>query len=136
MRMKKVIFICTGNACRSQMAEGFLNYYKGNKFEVYSAGTNPTKVHPAAIKVMSELKIDISNHTSDHMNDFLDKGIDIVITVCDDANQKCPVFPGSQKSIHWSIKDPFINWSDEHHLLEPYRKTRNIILEKIKEFID
>ena len=77
--MKKVIFICTGNACRSQMAEGFLNYYKANKYEVYSAGTNPTKVHPAAIKVMSELKIDISNHTSDHMNDFLDKGIDIVI---------------------------------------------------------
>ena len=134
--MKKVIFICTGNACRSQMAEGFLNYYKGNKYEVYSAGTNPTKVHPAAIKVMSELKIDISNHTSDHMNDFLDKGIDIVITVCDDANQKCPVFPGSQKLIHWSIKDPFINWSDEDHLLEPYRNARDIILNKIKEFID
>ena len=134
--MKKVIFICTGNACRSQMAEGFLNYYKGNKYEVYSAGTNPTRVHPAAIKVMSELKIDISNHTSDHMNDFLHKGIDIVITVCDDANRKCPVFPGSQKSIHWSIKDPFINWSDEDHLLEPYRNARDIILNKIKEFID
>ena len=134
--MKKVIFICTGNACRSQMAEGFLNYYKGNKYEVYSAGTNPTRVHPAAIKVMSELKIDISNHTSDHMNDFLDKGIDIVITVCDDANRKCPVFPGSQKSIHWSIKDPFINWSDEDHLLEPYRNARDIILNKIIEFID
>ena len=134
--MKKVIFICTGNACRSQMAEGFLNYYKGNKYEVYSAGTNPTRVHPAAIKVMSELKIDISNHTSDHMNDFLHKGIDIVITVCDDANRKCPVFPGSQKSIHWSIKDPFINWSDEDHLLEPYRNARDIILNKIIEFID
>lgn len=134
--MKKVIFICTGNACRSQMAEGFLNYYKGNKYEVYSAGTNPTRVHPAAIKVMSELKIDISNNTSDHMNDFLHKGIDIVITVCDDANRKCPVFPGSQKSIHWSIKDPFINWSDEDHLLEPYRNARDIILNKIKEFID
>ena len=99
--MKKVIFICTGNACRSQMSEGFLNYYKPNKYEVYSAGTNPTRVHPAAIKVMSELKIDISNHTSDHMNDFLHKGIDIVITVCDDANRKCTVFPGSKKSIHW-----------------------------------
>ena len=97
--MKKVIFICTGNACRSQMAEGFLKHYKSNEYKVYSAGTNPTKVHPAAIKVMSELNINISNHTSDHMNDFLDKKIDIVITVCDDANQKCPIFPGSQKSI-------------------------------------
>ena len=134
--MKKVIFICTGNACRSQMAEGFLKHYKSNEYKVYSAGTNPTKVHPAAIKVMSELNIDISNHTSDHMNDFLDKKIDIVITVCDDANQKCPIFPGSQKSIHWSIEDPFINWSDDENLLDPYRKCRDAIKKRIKEFIN
>ena len=134
--MKKVIFICTGNACRSQMAEGFLKHYKSNEYKVYSAGTNPTKVHPAAIKVMSELNINISNHTSDHMNDFLDKKIDIVITVCDDANQKCPIFPGSQKSIHWSIEDPFINWSDDENLLDPYRKCRDAIKKKIKEFIN
>ena len=134
--MKKVIFICTGNACRSQMAEGFLKHYKSNQYKVYSAGTNPTKVHPAAIKVMSELNINISNHTSDHMNDFLDKKIDIVITVCDDANQKCPIFPGSQKSIHWSIEDPFINWSDDENLLDPYRKCRDAIKKRIKEFIN
>ncbi len=134
--MKKVIFICTGNACRSQMAEGFLKHYKSNEYKVYSAGTNPTKVHPAAIKVMSELNINISNHTSDHMNDFLDKKIDIVITVCDDANQKCPIFPGSQKSIHWSIEDPFINWSDDENLLDPYRKCRDAIKKRIKEFIN
>ena len=134
--MKKVIFICTGNACRSQMAEGFLKHYKSNEYKVYSAGTNPTKVHPAAIKVMSELNIDISNHTSDHMNDFLDKKIDIVITVCDDANQKCPIFPGSKKSIHWSIEDPFINWSDDENLLDPYRKCRDAIKKRIKEFIN
>ena len=134
--MKKVIFICTGNACRSQMAEGFLKHYKSNEYKVYSAGTNPTKVHPAAIKVMSELNIDISNHTSDHMNDFLDKKIDIVITVCDDANQKCPIFPESQKSIHWSIEDPFINWSDDENLLDPYRKCRDAIKKRIKEFIN
>ena len=134
--MKKVIFICTGNACRSQMAEGFLKHYKSNEYKVYSAGTNPTKVHPAAIKVMSELNINISNHTSDHMNDFLDKKIDIVITVCDDANQKCPIFPGSQKSIHWSIEDPNKNWSDDENLLDPYRKCRDTIEKKIKEFIN
>ena len=134
--MKKVIFICTGNACRSQMAEGFLKHYKSNEYKVYSAGTNPTKVHPAAIKVMSELNINISNHTSDHMNDFLDKKIDIVITVCDDANQKCPIFPESQKSIHWSIEDPFINWSDDENLLDPYRKCRDAIKKRIKELIN
>ena len=134
--MKKVIFICTGNACRSQMAEGFLKHYKNNEYKVYSAGTNPTKVHPAAIKVMSELNINISNHTSDHMNDFLDKKIDIVITVCDAANQKCPIFPGTQKSIHWAIEDPFINWSDDENLLDPYRKCRDAIEKRIKEFIN
>jgi len=134
--MKKIVFICTGNACRSQMAHGFLHHYKSDKYKVFSAGRNPTRVHPAAIKVMYELDVDISNHTSNHINDYLNKGIDIVITVCDDAQQKCPIFQGSQNTIHWSIKDPFINWSDEDHLLEPYRKARNIILEKIKKFIN
>ena len=134
--MKKIIFICTGNACRSQMAHGFLHHYKSDKYKVFSAGTNPTRVHPAAIKVMSELDIDISNHTSNHINNYLNRGIDIVITVCDDAKQKCPIFPDIQNIIHWSIKDPFINWSDEDNLLGSYRKARKIILKKIKEFIN
>ena len=133
--MKKVLFVCTGNACRSQMAEGILGDLAEGRFEVFSAGTHPTRVHPASIKVMAEWDIDISHHTSDLIDDYLNAGMDIVITVCDNANQLCPIFPGVVEHIHWSIDDPFVNWSDEAHLLQPYRRTRDKLRARIQEFL-
>ena len=133
--MKKVLFLCTGNACRSQMAEGILRDLAGDQFEVFSAGTHPTRVHPASIKVMAEWGINISHHTSDFVDDYLDAGMDIVISVCDDANQLCPTFPGVIEHIHWSVDDPFVNWSDEEHLLPPYRQIRDKLRARIQEFL-
>ena len=133
--MKKVLFVCTGNACRSQMAEGILGDLAEGRFEVFSAGTHPTRVHPASIKVMAEWDIDISHHTSDLIDDYLNAGMDIVITVCDNANQLCPIFPGVVEHIHWSIDDPFVNWSDEEHLLQPYRRTRDTLKVRIQDFL-
>jgi arsenate reductase len=134
--MKKILVICTGNACRSQIAHGFLNDLAKDQYEIFSAGTHPTRVHPAAIKVMNEIDIDISTHTSDPIDDYIDKGIDIVITVCDSANKLCPTFPGEVERIHWSISDPYINWSDEEQFLPTYRNARNIIQEKIESFLN
>lgn len=133
--MKKILVICTGNACRSQMAHGFLNDLAKDQYKIFSAGTHPTRVHPAAIKVMNEIDIDISTHTSNPIDDYIDKGIDIVITVCDSANKLCPTFPGEVERIHWSISDPYINWSDEKQFLPTYRNARNIIQEKIQWFL-
>lgn len=132
---QKVLFICTGNACRSQMAEGLLRNMAGDKFEVYSAGTHPSRVHPISIKVMEEIDIDISYHTSDHLADFLDKSIDIVITVCDYAKQLCPTFPGKVERIHWSIPDPFMGWSSVGQDLKPYQICRDLIKNRIDKFL-
>jgi arsenate reductase len=131
----KVLFVCTGNSCRSQIAEGIMRDKAGDHYEVFSAGSHPSRVNPMAIKVMDEWGIDISYHTSDSVNIYLDKEIDIVITVCDHANQICPTFPGDVERIHWSIKDPFIGWDagDEH--LDAFRETRETVCERIEEFL-
>ena len=107
---KNIIFICTGNACRSQIAHGLLESMAGDKFEVFSAGSYPSQVHPMSIKVMEEIGIDISNHKSNLVNDYLTTGIEIAITVCDNANKTCPIFPGNVKRLHWSINDPLKDW--------------------------
>ena len=132
---KKVLFICTGNACRSQIAHGLLNELANSDFEVFSAGSHPSKVHPISIAVMEEVGIDISKHTSDHIDDYINKDIDIVITVCDNANNACPLFPENTKRIHWSIKDPFRNWNFDINQLTNFRETRAEIKSRILKFI-
>ncbi len=134
-RKKKVLFVCTGNSCRSQIAEGLLRDMAGDRFEVYSAGSHPSRVNPLAIAVMKEWGIDISHHTSDYVDDYLDKDIDIVITVCDHANQVCPTFPGKVERIHWSIDDPFSGWDLNPDRLDHFRKTRGTLKEKLEEFL-
>ena len=136
MDKKKVIFICTGNACRSQMAEGLLRHMAGDKFEVYSAGSHPSRLHPASVAVMAEWGIDIARHTADPIDDYLDTGIDIAITVCDNAQQYCPTFPGNVEQIHWGLDDPYHGWEADPEDLPPYRETRDEIKEKIKNFLD
>ena len=130
-----IIFICTGNSCRSQIAEGLFKNEAKDKFNVYSAGSHPSRIHPASIKVMSEWGIDITNQRSETIDKYIEKKIDIVITVCDNANKSCPIFPGAKINIHWSIKDPFHSWGDDEKDLEPYRLTRNEIKEKIKSLL-
>lgn len=131
----KVLFICTGNSCRSQMAEGLLRSITGDQYEVFSAGSHPSRVHPMSIEIMKEVGIDISHHTSDPIDDYLNLGMDVVITVCDSAQQVCPVFPGNAAHIHWSIEDPFQGWTFDNSQLDSFRKTREIIMEKIDGFI-
>ena len=132
---KKVLFICTGNACRSQIAHGLLNDLASSQFEVFSAGSHPSQVHPISVAVMEEIGIDISKHSSDHVDDYLDKNIDIVITVCDNANNVCPTFPGDVNRIHWSIKDPFKNWNFDLNQLSNFRQTREEIKSRLLKFI-
>ena len=131
----KIIFICTGNSCRSQIAEGLFRNEADEKYEVFSAGSHPSRLHPAAIKVMAEWGINIQKQRSEKIDKYLNKGINIVITVCDNAQSTCPNFPGAKIIIHWSIKDPFHGWNDNEKNLEPYRMTRNKLKEKINDLL-
>ena len=134
-KKRKIIFICTGNACRSQIAEGLLRNLASDKFSVFSAGSHPSQVHKMSVAVMEEVGIDISHHTSDPITDYIDHGIDIVITVCDNAKQVCPVFPGNVELIHWSIEDPFNGWDFDPLDLDNFRKVREEINSRIKDFL-
>ena len=134
-KKKNIIFICTGNACRSQIAHGLLQNLAKDRFNVFSAGSHPNRVHPMSIKVMEEIGIDISHHKSDHIDEYLDKGIDIVITVCDNANKLCPIFPGNVERLHWSIDDPFRGWDYNENQMESFRVTREEIKARILDFL-
>src|SRR5829696_7632298 len=123
--MKRVLFLCTLNSARSQMAEGLLRALGGSQFEVASAGTEQTRVRPEAITAMSELQIDISQHTSKTLQRFLGEEWDEVITVCDSANESCPVFPGAKKRRHWSIDDPSGIAGSEQERLDAFRRARD-----------
>ena len=133
---QKVLFVCTGNSCRSQIAEGLLNKMAAKHFEVYSAGSHPSRVHPIAISIMKEIKINISNHTSNSVAEYLNTDIDIVITVCDDAKLACPIFQKKTKKIHWSIDDPFQGWDEDEKHLTNFRKARTELQDHIKKFIN
>jgi len=117
------------------MAEGLLRDMAGDRFEVFSAGVAPSKVHPMSVIVMGEIGIDITNQTSDSVDDYLAEGIDIVVTVCDHAQQTCPTFPGQVERIHWSTVDPFHGWGVDPERLPDYRKTRDELKERIEKFL-
>ena len=136
MVKKRVLFLCTHNSCRSQMAEGLLKNFAGDKFEVYSAGVNPTSVHPLAKKVMKEIGIDISGQQSKSVDEFLDKEFDYVITVCDNARQTCPFFPGNHELLHWSLEDPAIALGSEEERLLMFRKIRDQVRDHIQRLIN
>ena len=131
----KVLFLCTGNSCRSQIGEGLLRHLAGEHFDVFSAGVKPSKVHPISIIVMNEIGVDISGQTSDDVNDYLGVGIDIVISVCDHAAATCPVFPGDVQRIHWSIKDPYHGWDVDESKLPDYRATREDLKSRIEALL-
>mgnify|MGYP005685485547 FL=1 len=128
MSKPKVLILCTGNSCRSHMAEGILRNAASELIEVASAGSNPSGyVHPKAITVLDEIGIDISSHTSKHMNDFLNKDIHTVITVCGNADQECPTYPGQFHRHHWGFEDPAHAEGSEDEVMEVFRKVRNEI---------
>ena len=133
--MQRVIFICTHNSARSQMAEGLLRHIAGDRFDVYSAGTEATSVRPEEITVMREVGIDISDQTSKTLERYLHEPWDYVITVCDDANESCPVFPGAADRSHWSFEDPSKATGTENERLEVFRKTRNEVAGRIRMFV-
>lgn len=134
MSKKKVLFLCTGNSCRSQMAEGLLKSFAGERFEVQSAGTHPSSLHPLSIKIMQELEIDISPQRSESISKFREEEFDYVITVCNQAREACPVFPGGGKKMHWDIKDP-VGPGSEAERLALFRKIRDELSRRIKDFI-
>jgi len=124
---KRVIFICTHNSARSQMAEGLLRHLAGERYEVFSAGMQSTRVNPLAIKAMAEKGIDISNHTSDHIDKFMGVEFDYVITVCDNAKESCPYFPTNKTQVHWSFEDPAAAAGTEEGRLAKFREIRDQI---------
>ena len=129
---RRVLFLCTHNSARSQMAEGLLRQLGGNRFEAYSAGTEATHVRPLAIRAMHELGIDISGQQSKTLERYVDQPFDKVITVCDQANEACPVFFGARERLHWSFPDPSSARGSEDEQLAVYRQVRDAIRERIE----
>ena len=128
MHKPLVLILCTGNSCRSHLAEGILRAAAGDLIEVASAGSQPSGyVHPLAIEVMQEIGIDISRHTSKHMNTFLERQVETVITVCGNADQACPMFPGQVNRYHWGFDDPAHATGSEEEKLAVFRRVRDEI---------
>jgi len=127
MTKKRVLILCTGNSARSQMAEGLLRHDAGDRFEVFSAGTKPSRVRPEAIAVMRELGIDISGHRSKSVDEFAGQSFDYVLTVCDNAKESCPIFPGKAVIIHHSFEDPAALRASEEDRLALFRRVRDEI---------
>ncbi len=131
----KVLFLCTGNSCRSQMAEGWTRHLKGDVIEPYSAGVEPHGLDPRAVQVMAEVGVDISGHRAKHVDEVRDIPFDVVVTVCDDARERCPFFPGKAKIVHVGFDDPpqlARKARDEDEALDHYRRVRD----EIRAFVE
>ncbi|HXG83625.1 MAG TPA: arsenate reductase ArsC [Pyrinomonadaceae bacterium] len=132
---KRVLILCTGNSARSQMAEGLLRHDAGDRYEVESAGVEPSFVRPQAIEAMDEIGIDITPHRSKSLDEFLGQPFDYVITVCDNAKEHCPIFPGKAERIHWSFDDPAAAATgDDAAQLAVFRRVRDEIRARLREF--
>ena len=133
--MKNILVLCTGNSCRSQIAEGYLRHFAGEKAEIYSAGIETHGVNPRAISIMKEDGIDISKHTSNNIDEYLDIDFDFVITVCDNAKEHCPVFPTKAKKFHYNFPDPAKSKGTEQEVLEEFRQVRQMIKSYSQQFV-
>ena len=129
----RVLFLCTHNSARSQMAEGLLRHLAGDRFEAHSAGTEATHLRPLAIRAMDEIRIDISVQESKTLERYLGEPFDYVITVCDDANEACPFFPGAKTRLHWSFEDPSQAYGTEDERLAVFRRVQDEIRERIEQ---
>lgn len=134
--MKKFLILCTGNSCRSHLAEGLLRHLASDLFEVFSAGSAPAGyVHPVAVEVMAELEIDISSHQSKHLEQYLEQGIDTVVTVCGNADQACPTFPGQVNRYHWGFPDPAHATGTDEEVRAVFRQVRDDILLTLTAYV-
>lgn len=134
--MKNILVLCTGNSCRSQMAHGYLQLYAGGKAKIYSAGIETHGVNPRAVSVMKEDGIDISHHTSNLVDEYKNIDFDFVITVCDNARENCPYFPGHAKKIHQNFPDPAKATGTEEEILNEFRKVRAMIKQYCNKFVE
>ena len=132
--MKKVLVLCTGNSCRSQIAEAYLRYFAGEKAEIYSAGVETHGVNPRAISTMKEDGIDITQHTSNNIDEYVNIDFDFVITVCDNAKERCPFFPTKAKKFHQNFPDPAKATGTEESILEQFREVRQMIKRYSQQF--
>ena len=132
---QRVIFVCTHNSARSQMAEGMLRAWGGDRYEVFSAGTEATRVRPEAIRVMDEIGIDISGQASKTLEPFVGERFDWLVTVCDDAREACPTLPGVARQAHWSIEDPSAVEGDEEARLRGFRAARDELRDRLDRFL-
>jgi arsenate reductase len=133
--MKKILVLCTGNSCRSQIAEGYLQYFAGKTAKVFSAGVETHGVNPKAIAVMKDDGIDISNHTSNNISEYSNIEFDYIITVCDNAKERCPYFPSKAKKFHYNFPDPAKAVGTGEEILKQFKLVRNMIKEYSKNFI-
>jgi arsenate reductase len=132
MSKKRILFLCTHNSARSQMAEGLLRHMAGDRFEAFSAGTEKTRVRPEAIEAMREVGVDLSGQESETLDRYLEEAFDYVITVCDEANEACPVFPGARNRLHWSFPDPSRAEGSEEERLGAFRWVRDRIGDRLR----
>lgn len=132
---KKILILCTGNSCRSQIAEGYMKFFAGNKAEVYSAGVETHGVNPKAISIMKEDGIDISNHTSNNIDEYTDIDFDFVITVCDNAKERCPFFPTNAVKYHYNFPDPAKATGTDSEIMEQFRSVRELIKTYCRNFV-
>lgn len=133
---ERVLILCTGNSARSQMAEGLLRHDAGDSYEVSSAGTRPAQVRAEAVAVMREVGIDISSHRSKSVDEFVSQQFDTVITVCDNAKETCPIFPGRTRRIHWTIADPAAARGTESERLVEFRRARDELRKRLRSFAE
>ena len=134
--MKNVLVLCTGNSCRSQIAEGYLSYFGGDKAKMYSAGIETHGINPKAIEIMKRDGIDISKHTSNNINEYLDINFDYVITVCDNAKESCPYFPTKAIKLHYNFPDPAKATGTDEEVMEQFREVRDMIRNYIQNFVN
>jgi arsenate reductase len=136
MNKTRVLFLCTGNSCRSHMAEGWLRHLAGDRYEALSAGAKPAGyVHPLAVKAMAEVGVDISQHRSKSIDEFNGQSLDVLITVCDNARESCPTFAGAKKMLHWSFDDPAHATGNDDEKFKVFRRVRDEIRQRITNFI-
>lgn len=133
--MKNILVLCTGNSCRSQIAHGYLQHFAGDQVKIYSAGIETHGVNPKAFQVMADDHIDISAHTSNHVDEYLDIPFDYVITVCDNANEACPFFPGNVKRFHQNFPDPAKAKGTDEEVMNEFRRVRDLIKVYSADFV-
>ncbi len=134
--MKRILVLCTGNSCRSQIAHGYLKYFAGSKAEVYSAGVETHGVNPKAIEIMAEDHIDISKHTSNNVDEYMNIPFDYMITVCDNAKERCPYFPTQAQKFHYNFPDPAKATGTDEEVMDAFRNVREMIKKYSADFIE